>query len=163
MYENCTSADNFQSETSFLLEILFKDGATFQRICKIHFLSISPLIVSLHLSENENFEDEKTILKGCDNDVDCPQNLPQCNLMISPTISGHRGYCVKSSCQIDADCPSLGDECVTGRLGGRCDLASARCDYDKAVAIAQCLGKHSLIHFLKYDFFQGVDVIPHSK
>ena len=60
--------------------------------------------------------------------------------MIAPTTYGQRGYCVASSCQTDAQCPDVGDECLTGKLGGRC--SGGKCDYDKAVAIANCLGKH---------------------
>ena len=78
------------------------------------------------------------ILMECDTANDCPvPELSNCNIMLRPTSSGKRGYCVPSLCQSDGNCPKLGDECTSGSLTGTCNPRNT-CEYNQLLAIASC-------------------------
>jgi hypothetical protein len=97
--------------------------------------------------------DEK-ILMECDTANDCPvPELSNCNIMLRPSSSGKRGYCVPSLCQSDGNCPKLGDECTSGSLTGTCNPRNT-CEYNQLLAIAIC-GKELI---KKSIFFQKVTV-----
>ena len=87
---------------------------------------------------------ENELLQGCEISQDCPQGKSQCNQMLSPTSTGSSGYCVPSNCVNDADCPQLGDPCVTGVIVGTCQ--NNICDYDKFAAIATCVQQRKLFN-----------------
>ena len=90
------------------------------------------------------------ILVDCNEDSDCPKNLPTCNDMVSATPSGKKGFCVFQKCQIntngytnDRNCPTLGNECTTGSLSGRCSGYGDTCEYEKLLILAKC-GKEKI-------------------
>ncbi len=70
----------------------------------------------------------------CDTDNDCSA-ITRCSMLLS---GARNGVCVPRTCLNDGHCPSLGDECNEGVLGGYCDTDNDQCKYDEFLAIATC-------------------------
>ena len=120
-----TIKSNFETENTNFYN-LYKFSITH---VSLHYFSEPP--------PNIPQSDEK-ILVECDTANDCPlSELSNCNIMLTPTSSGKRGYCVPSLCQSDGNCPKLGDECTSGSLTGTCNPRNT-CEYNQLLAIATC-------------------------
>ena len=57
-------------------------------------------------------------LLECNTNDECPRRLGQCHFMFGSTSSGKKGFCVPSTCGSNIECPSFGDECISGKLSG---------------------------------------------
>ena len=52
------------------------------------------------------------------------------------------GVCAPKNCQVNDECPRIGDACTSGVVSGNCDHATHQCNYSPAIATSKCVVKH---------------------
>ena len=96
--------------------------------------------ITVHINQRKISISDWSELVHCNDDAECRGKFGNTIMQCSELYTGVKnGICAPVFCQNNNECPTVGDICSSGALDGSCDTNTNHCNYESALAIANCI------------------------